>query len=75
MGDILPLKYLPVEYGGNNGSLDEICREYNKVWDEYREYFKQEMEFGVDDSLRLGETYDVCDELGVDGSFRKLNVD
>ncbi|XP_075169009.1 alpha-tocopherol transfer protein-like isoform X2 [Haematobia irritans] len=71
----LPRKYFPVEYGGENGSLDQLCQDFNKVWDEYREYFKQNAEYGTDESLRLGKKIDFDDDLGIGGSFRKLDVD
>uniref|UniRef100_A0A1I8P560 CRAL-TRIO domain-containing protein n=1 Tax=Stomoxys calcitrans TaxID=35570 RepID=A0A1I8P560_STOCA len=73
--DYVPKKYFPQDCGGGNGSVDDLVRDYNKVWDEYREYFRRNSEFGTDESLRCGESYQIVDEFGVGGSFRKLNVD
>uniref|UniRef100_A0A1I8P691 CRAL-TRIO domain-containing protein n=1 Tax=Stomoxys calcitrans TaxID=35570 RepID=A0A1I8P691_STOCA len=75
-GEHLSLKYLPKEYGGENGCLDDLCKEYNKVWDEFREFFKQNAEFGTDEHLRMGEPLRCDDaEFGPGGSFRKVEVD
>lgn len=71
----LPKKYLPHEYGGENGSLDQISAEFNKVWDTHSELFKQNSLYGTDENLRLGEPVYFEGDLGVGGSFRKLDVD
>ncbi|XP_013105428.1 alpha-tocopherol transfer protein-like [Stomoxys calcitrans] len=71
----IPQKYLPQDYGGSNGCLQQLTADYNKVWDEHRLYFKQNSEFGTNESLRPGKPLDFDDVLGIGGSFRKLNVD
>ncbi|XP_013105429.2 alpha-tocopherol transfer protein-like isoform X1 [Stomoxys calcitrans] len=73
--EYLPRKYLPVEYGGENGSLEQLCKDYNKVWDEYREYFKENAQYGTDERLRVGKKIELDGDLGINGSFRKLDVD
>uniref|UniRef100_A0A1I8QDJ5 CRAL-TRIO domain-containing protein n=1 Tax=Stomoxys calcitrans TaxID=35570 RepID=A0A1I8QDJ5_STOCA len=73
--DHIPQKYLPEEYGGSNGSLDKVCADYHKVWDESREYFKQNSEYGTDERLRPGKPLDFDGVFGTGGSFRKINVD
>lgn len=74
--EYLPVKYLPREYGGENGCLERLLNEYNLVWDEYREYFKNSAGYGTDEHLRLGESLwaDVA-EFGAGGTFRRLEVD
>uniref|UniRef100_A0A1B0G0L4 CRAL-TRIO domain-containing protein n=1 Tax=Glossina morsitans morsitans TaxID=37546 RepID=A0A1B0G0L4_GLOMM len=37
----IPLKYLPKDYGGENGSVAEIIDEWDKILNKYREYFKR----------------------------------
>lgn len=69
------MKYFPEEYGGENGNLQLIAQEYNKLWDEYRDYFKQNAEFGTDEHLRPGKPIDFDGLFGMCGSFRKINVD
>ncbi|XP_013105399.1 alpha-tocopherol transfer protein-like isoform X2 [Stomoxys calcitrans] len=71
----VPLKYLPKEYGGENGSLDEISKEWEQKLDKYREYFKKNAEYGTDEKLRPGKAIDFNSIFGIDGSFRKLDVD
>ncbi|XP_075152592.1 retinol-binding protein pinta-like [Haematobia irritans] len=71
----VPLKYLPKEYGGENNSLQQIVKDYNKVWDEYRDYFKENSQYGTDESLRTGKPMDFDSMFGMCGSFRKLEVD
>ncbi|KAI8041322.1 hypothetical protein M5D96_005579 [Drosophila gunungcola] len=56
----IPLKYLPAEYGGENGSVPEIVAAVN---------------YGTDESLRPGKPIDFEGLFGIEGSFRKLNVD
>lgn len=71
----IPLKYFPKEYGGENGSVQQAVEDYHKVWDEYRDYFKQNAEFGTDESLRPGKPIDFDGLFGMCGSFRKIEVD
>ncbi|XP_017487127.1 PREDICTED: alpha-tocopherol transfer protein-like [Rhagoletis zephyria] len=73
--DHIPLRYLPVEYGGDNGSIKEIISYTNKQLDDYREYFKENVNYGTDESLRVGKPIDFESMFGVEGSFRKLEVD
>ncbi|XP_013105391.1 clavesin-1 [Stomoxys calcitrans] len=76
LGEHLPQKYLPQEYGGENGCIDELCLEFNQVWDQYREYFKENSKYGVDEHLRLGGSiFSDFGEFGAGGSFRKIEVD
>lgn len=71
----IPLKYLPKEYGGENGSIDEIIDEMDKKFDEYIEFFKENANYGTDEKLRPGKPIDFDDLFGTEGSFRKLEVD
>ncbi|XP_061392751.1 alpha-tocopherol transfer protein-like [Musca vetustissima] len=71
----VPQKYLPKEYGGENGSIEEIIAEWDKKFDQYRDYFKRSAEWGTDEKLRPGKAIDFESLFGIDGSFRKLDVD
>lgn len=73
--DQIPLKYLPKEYGGENGSAPEIVAEWEKKFDEYSDFFKDNVNYGTDESLRPGKPIDFEGLFGIEGSFRKLNVD
>ncbi|KAI8039093.1 alpha-tocopherol transfer protein-like [Drosophila gunungcola] len=71
----IPLKYLPAEYGGENGSVPEIVAAWEKKLDEYSGFFKDSVNYGTDESLRPGKPIDFEGLFGIEGSFRKLNVD
>ncbi|XP_068149656.1 alpha-tocopherol transfer protein-like [Drosophila tropicalis] len=71
----VPLKYLPKEYGGENGSADEIVADWEKKFDQYRDYFKENANYKTVESLRPGKPIDFDGLFGIEGSFRKLNVD
>ncbi|XP_075166388.1 alpha-tocopherol transfer protein-like [Haematobia irritans] len=75
LGEKLPKKYLPIEYGGENGSVKKWHIENEKIWDDSREYFKQNSNYGTDESLRIGKALNFNDDLGIGGTFRKLDVD
>ncbi|KAM7344981.1 alpha-tocopherol transfer protein-like [Cochliomyia hominivorax] len=71
----IPLKYLPKEYGGENGCIADLTIELEKTFEAHRDYFKRNAEFGTDESLRPGKAIDFDSMFGIEGSFRKLNVD
>ncbi|KAH8234726.1 hypothetical protein KR032_002348, partial [Drosophila birchii] len=73
--DQIPLKYLPKEYGGENGTVPEIVAEWEKKLDAYSDFFKENANYGTDESLRPGKPIDFEGLFGIEGSFRKLNVD
>ncbi|XP_013105939.2 retinol-binding protein pinta [Stomoxys calcitrans] len=50
--DKVPLKYLPKDYGGENGCLKDLAKEFNKVWDNRKTYFQENAQYGVDEQLR-----------------------
>ncbi|XP_055908952.1 alpha-tocopherol transfer protein-like [Eupeodes corollae] len=72
----IPKKYLPVEYGGENGSIPEIIASMEKLFFSYRDYFKENVNFGVSEELRKSEkAIDYNSIFGIDGSFKKLTID
>ncbi|KAH8242078.1 hypothetical protein KR026_000483, partial [Drosophila bipectinata] len=71
----IPLKYLPKEYGGENGSAAEIVAEWEKKLDAYSDFLQANANLGTDESLRPGKPIDFEGLFGIEGSFRKLNVD
>ncbi|XP_073813187.1 retinol-binding protein pinta-like [Musca autumnalis] len=70
----IPFKYLPMDYGGENGSIADICDDYTKIWDKYRDFFKESSKYGVDEHLRPAKAMS-DDMFGIGGSFRKIDVD
>ncbi|XP_075168387.1 clavesin-2-like [Haematobia irritans] len=73
--DKLPKKYLPKEYGGENGSVDQFPGANEKLWHDNREYLRENLKYGTDERLRIGKPLNFNDDLGIGGTFRKLNVD
>lgn len=49
-------EYLPVEYGGSNGSYDEAMANYEQQLNEYSDYFNEDEKYGVDEKLRQSES-------------------
>ncbi|XP_026331064.1 alpha-tocopherol transfer protein-like [Hyposmocoma kahamanoa] len=66
---------LPVEYGGNGGTIQEITDYWVKKIEEYREWLDEEEKYGTDESKRPGKPKTSEDMFGVEGSFRQLQVD
>lgn len=71
----VPKNILPVEYGGENGTIQEIIDYWEKKLLSYRDYFNEDKNYGVDESLRIGAPFNQETLFGTDGSFRKLEVD
>ncbi|KAL9928347.1 alpha-tocopherol transfer protein-like [Glossina fuscipes fuscipes] len=71
----VPLKYLPSDYGGENGSIEEIVAEWDEKLNKYRDYFSKSIQWGIDEKLRIVEANEQNDIFGIEGSFRKLDFD
>lgn len=73
---VIPQKLMPTEYGGEAGSLESIINTWEKRIVSYRDYYKEEEKFGVDESKRIVDRpKDKLKEGSMNGSFRKLNID
>lgn len=73
--ETVPLEYLPKEYGGENGSFDEIANYWAKKVLTYKEFYENDVQYKTDESLRTGKKIDFESDFGTEGSFRKLDVD
>uniref|UniRef100_A0A0K8TNI0 Putative phosphatidylinositol transfer protein sec14 n=1 Tax=Tabanus bromius TaxID=304241 RepID=A0A0K8TNI0_TABBR len=71
----VPKKLLPSEYGGEAGPIQDIIDYWENKVMSYRDYFLEEEEYGVNEKLRPGKPRNAEDLFGVDGTFRKLNID
>ncbi|XP_055598366.1 retinol-binding protein pinta-like [Uranotaenia lowii] len=71
----VPRKLLPTEYGGDAGSIEDIINEGEKKLLSYRNFFLEEENYGTDESKRPGRPKNAENLFGVEGSFRKLEVD
>ncbi|GAB6030506.1 hypothetical protein CHUAL_007368 [Chamberlinius hualienensis] len=66
---------LPQEYGGTGGTIEAIAERTLKDLLTYRDFFLDDEKYNVDESKRPGKPKTQEDLFGVDGSFRKLNID
>uniref|UniRef100_T1GDS8 CRAL/TRIO N-terminal domain-containing protein n=1 Tax=Megaselia scalaris TaxID=36166 RepID=T1GDS8_MEGSC len=66
-------KCLPKEYGGTNGTVDEIIDFWTKKVQEYEDFFEEEKQYGSDEKLRTDDQPNLDSIYGCDGSFRMLS--
>ncbi|XP_047477055.1 alpha-tocopherol transfer protein-like isoform X2 [Penaeus chinensis] len=71
----IPKEILPVEYGGTNGTVEDIKNYWLQRVDARRDWLLEDEKYGVDESKRPGKAKTSADLFGIEGSFRKLNVD
>ncbi|XP_037813914.1 alpha-tocopherol transfer protein-like [Lucilia sericata] len=71
----IPKKYLPTYLGGDNGVREQLIKDFDQKWLEYKDYFKQNENYGTEELLRPGKPIDFDSMYGLGGSFRKLDVD
>jgi len=77
LAKFIPLEALPcdISLGGKAKPLKEQQEEQLKKLEEHREWFlKDEATARVNEALRLGENK-TMDLFGVEGSFKKLDID
>jgi len=66
---------LPEELGGNNGKLQDHIEYSLDLINEKKDWLKAQCEFKSDETKRSGKPKDYSEIFGMEGSFRKLNVD
>ncbi|XP_063839117.1 uncharacterized protein LOC135088160 [Ostrinia nubilalis] len=71
----IPKSILPVEYGGEDGSVVELTEYWKAKVESYRDWFLKEESTRSDESKRPGTPKTSSALFGVEGSFRKLEVD
>lgn len=71
----IPKNLLPVEYGGENGTIQDLIEYWEKKVLSYRDFLIEDDSFGTDESKRVAVHKHAESLFGVEGSFRKLNVD
>ncbi|KAI4488563.1 hypothetical protein M0802_011511 [Mischocyttarus mexicanus] len=73
---LIPIDLLPNELGGKAGNFQDLVDEQIKILDDNREYFlMDEAKNQVNESLRIGKPKSANDLFGVEGSFKKLEID
>lgn len=75
LNEVIPREYLPEEYGGSNGRIADIQTEAEKQMLAYKQYFAEDSQYGVEERLRPGKRVSADSIFGVEGSFRKLDID
>lgn len=72
----IPKEMLPSEYGGEAGPIQNIIDQWEKKINDYRDYFlEEEANYGTDEKKRPGKPKSAETLFGIEGSFRKLEVD
>nr|XP_022907105.1 alpha-tocopherol transfer protein-like [Onthophagus taurus] len=71
----VPQSCLPKDYGGNAESFQELAKKQRKLLLENADYFIEEEKLITDESKRPGKPKNAGDIFGVEGSFKKLNID
>ena len=67
---------MPNEAGGKAGPLDEYHQARKKDLEDYRDWFAEdESKSRVKETLRPGKAKNATDIFGVEGSFKKLDID
>uniref|UniRef100_A0A182FLR5 CRAL-TRIO domain-containing protein n=2 Tax=Anopheles albimanus TaxID=7167 RepID=A0A182FLR5_ANOAL len=72
---VIPKKYLPEEYGGSGGRLDDIIKDWQRQLIANREFFAEDAKYRNDERKRPGKPKNASNLFGVEGSFRSLQFD
>lgn len=74
--EIIPKSVLPIEYGGENGSIEEIVQHWEeKIFANRQLLIDLTSKYGVDEKKRVGKPKNPETLFGIDGSFRQLQFD
>ncbi|KRT78511.1 CRAL-TRIO domain containing protein [Oryctes borbonicus] len=71
----IPKAILPAEYGGDAGPIQDMIDFWKAKIESYAGWFKEDYQYKTDESLRPGKPKTSSELFGIEGSFRKLNVD
>lgn len=73
---IFPKSILPIECGGESGSVNEIAEHWvKKVIDNRQLLIDSTTKYGVDERKRVGVSNNGGNLFGTEGSFRQLEFD
>lgn len=76
MDEYLPLEILPNEIGGKAGNYEDLFKQGLKKLEDNRLWFlEEEANCRVNEAKRPGKEKSATDLFGVEGSFKKLDID
>ncbi|KAB0791781.1 hypothetical protein PPYR_03698 [Photinus pyralis] len=75
MYQYVPIDCLPSDYGGSQPSVKQLHEDWIRRLHDYADYFVKEDSYIADDSKRVGKPANLSDIFGVEGSFKKLDID
>ncbi|XP_055597767.1 alpha-tocopherol transfer protein-like [Uranotaenia lowii] len=71
----IPKRLLPEEYGGEAGPIQDIVDKWVAKIEDNKDYFLEDEKYGTDEKKRPGRPKNAENLFGIEGSFRKLEVD
>ena len=71
----LGVEVLPPEYGGTSCSLAELSQHWASQMEARRPWLMQQPRYKTDEAKRPGKPKSHSDIFGIEGSFRKLEID
>ncbi|KYQ56321.1 Alpha-tocopherol transfer protein-like protein, partial [Trachymyrmex zeteki] len=76
ISEYISVDALPNEIGGKAGSVHKLAEIQVKTLEDYREWFLlDESTRRVDEALRIGKSKTANDLFGIEGNFKKLDID
>ncbi|KAH8324726.1 hypothetical protein KR074_010273, partial [Drosophila pseudoananassae] len=73
--EYVPKDCLPAEYGGSNGTIQDVVNTWKTKLTSYKPFFEEEVSYGTNEKLRRGQPVNAESLFGIEGSFRKLEID
>ncbi|KRT78509.1 CRAL-TRIO domain containing protein [Oryctes borbonicus] len=71
----IPKSILPMEYGGEAGPIQELIDYWKNKVESYADWFKDDSQYIANESKRVGKAKIANNFFGIEGSFRKLDID
>ncbi|KAB0793567.1 hypothetical protein PPYR_13187 [Photinus pyralis] len=73
--EYVPLTFFPEELGGTNGLFPKVADDWKMKMESKKEWFLEEWKYGANEKLRPCTSKLYSEEFGMEGTFRKLNLD